>query len=180
MKEQKGEAKILAQGGGIIKILCEKVVEKYGDMVYRIAISNTKKKEDAEDIFQEVFVSLIRNMDKIEDERHLKYWLIRTCINFSKNLHLSFWKKRVTFELKDKDDIYNTYESDFDTEIDALRDEIKHLPAKQKAVIYLYYYEEYAIKEIAEILEISEGTVKSRLSNARNNLKINLERSLNG
>ncbi len=173
MKEQ-------TQGGGIIKILCEEVVEKYGDMVYRIAVSNARKKEDAEDIFQDVFVSLIRNMDKIEDEKHLKYWLIRTCINFSKNLHLSFWRKRVTLESKDKEDIYNTYESDFDTEIDALRNEIKHLTPKHKAVIYLYYYEEYSVKEIAKILEISEGTVKSRLSAARNNLKINLERSLNG
>ncbi len=140
-------------------------------MVYRIAICNAKNKEDAEDIFQDVFISLIKNLHKIENEKHLKYWLIRTTINFSKNLHLSFWKKKVLLENKEKGKTY------IDDEVLLLREEIKTLSDKQKSVIYLYYYEGYSIKEISEILNISDGTVKSRLSSARNNLKLKLERS---
>ncbi len=154
-----------------MEISCEDVVHQHGDMVYRIAICNAKNKEDAEDIFQEVFISLIKNSHKIENEKHLKYWLIRTTINFSKNLHLSFWKKRVILENKEKEKTY------IDDDVLLLREEIKTLSDKQKSVIYLYYYEGYSIKEISEILNISDGTVKSRLSSARNNLKLKLERS---
>ncbi len=145
-------------------------------MVYRIAISNAKNKEDAEDIFQEVFISLIKNINRIENETHLKYWLIRTTINFCKNLHLCFWKKRVSLEDTDLDKKYKNNDFSFDTELNIIREKIKSLSDKQKAVIYLYYYEEYSIKEISNILKISEGTVKSRLSSARKNLKMNLER----
>ncbi len=165
------------KGGGIIKISCEQVVEEYGDMVYRIAISNAKNKEDAEDIFQEVFISLINNLNRIENEKHLKYWLIRTTINKTKNLHLCFWKKRVRLDDGILDEAYIKSDDSFNDEINMLRNEIQALSEKQKSVIYLYYYEGYSVKEVSEILKISEGTVKSRLNSARNSLKINLERS---
>ncbi len=168
------------KGGGIIKISCEQIVEQYGDMVYRIALCNAKNKEDAEDIFQEVFVSLIRSLDKIENENHLKHWLIRTTINKCKNLHLCFWKKRVSLEDTKLEEKYISGSKGFNDEVNELRAEINTLSDKQKSVIYLYYYEGFSVKEIAKILKISEGTVKSRLSSARNNLKINLERGYNG
>ena len=176
---------IIILGGDLINIVCEQVVEQYADMVYRISISNTKHKEDAEDIFQEVFLSLIKNTHKIQDEKHLKCWLIRTTINLCKNLFLCFWKKRVCLE----DSKFNLENSKSDTnpkdnnsedlyynEVNNIRDEIQNLRPKQRAVIYLHYYEGYDVKEISEILQIPEGTVKSRLNSARKNLKSALER----
>lgn len=145
-------------------------------MVYRIAVSNAKNRVDAEDIFQDVFISLMKHINKIENETHLKYWLIRTTINSSKKFHLCFWKKRVRLQDSQLDEAYVNNETIIDDEISVLRDEIKKLPEKQKSVIYLYYYEGYSIKEISIILKIAEGTVKSRLSSARKNLKTNLER----
>ncbi len=158
-------------------------MEKYGDMVYRIAISHSKHREDAEDIFQEVFISLIKNLDKIDSEKHLKHWLIRTTINKSKNLHLCFWKKRVHFDsdenIKKQENSYSGGDNHIENniiEINELRENIKTLSEKQRSVVYLYYYEDYPVKEIAEILDISEGTVKSRLNSARTNLKEVMER----
>lgn len=143
---------------------CEEVIECYSDMVYRIAISHVSNKNVADDIFQDVFLQLVRHLDRLESETHIKYWLIRTTINRCKNHFKSPWNKRITEfseqEISGKDmlpsDIYFM---------------VQALPSNLKNVIYLYYYEKYNISEIAEIMKIKEGTVKSRLYKARNVLK---------
>lgn len=146
------------------------MIEQYSDLVYRIAISQVKNKQDAEDIFQDVFVLLIKNIHKIENETHLKHWLIRATINRSKNYNLCIWKRQVDFS----DPAVNedmSYSQDEDTQIDEIREQIISLPIKLRSVVYLYYYEDYTVDEIAAILKIPGGTVKSRLSNARKILK---------
>lgn len=144
------------------------VVESYADMVYRIALTHTKYKEDAEDVFQEVFISLLKNSKKIQDEKHLKFFLIRTTINKAKNRSMCFWKRKVILE-ENQSEEYDCY-----GDLQELRQEIKALSPKLRDVVYLYYYEGYSFKETAEILRIREGTVKSRLFNARKILKSKL------
>lgn len=157
-----------------INISCESVVAEYSDLVYRIAISQIKNKQDAEDIFQEVFISLIKNIDDIKNETHLKHWLIRATINRVKNHNLCFWKKKV--DIMDVTTLGETSSlQDKNTQIDEVRKEIGALPHKLRSVVYLYYYEEYSVDEIATILEIPSGTVKSRLHTARRTLRIQLK-----
>ena len=69
----------------------EQVIVKYADMIFRIAYQNLKSKADAEDIFQEVCVTLLTKNPPLDDEKHLKYWLIRVTINKCNNFHKSFW-----------------------------------------------------------------------------------------
>ncbi|WP_324824347.1 RNA polymerase sigma factor [Sinanaerobacter sp. ZZT-01] len=161
-----------------INISCEAVIEQYADLVYRIAISHVTNKQDAEDIFQDVFVSLIKNISRIEDEMHLKHWLIRATINRTKNYHSCFWKRHVNFNL-----VVNTEETTYlqeeNSQIDEIREQISTLPIKLKSVVYLHYYEGYSVDEIAVILKVPSGTVKSRLYNARKILKNKL-REVNG
>jgi len=137
-------------------------------MVYRIAMSHTYNKTDSEDIFQEAFLKLVKNYEKLSDETHIKYWLIRVTVNLTKSYNSS-WNKRKTEllnnEIVDNENIIT----------DDLRLIVEQLPHKYKTVIYLFYYERYSIKDIAEILKTKTGTVKSQLSRARNILKINLE-----
>lgn len=71
----------------------EEIVEKYSDMVIQIAYQNSFNKTDAEDITQEVFIKLMKNLDKIKNEEHLKAWIIRVTINLSKDYNKSFWNK---------------------------------------------------------------------------------------
>lgn len=151
-----------------INISCEDIVEEYSDLVYRIAIAQVKKKEDAEDIFQDVFISLVKNRDKIISKEHLKHWLIRATINRSKNHFSSFWVKKV--------DVCNDIASQTEnSEFDEIRNNVLSLPKKWRDVVYLHYYEGYPIGELAKILDIPEGTVKSRLYKARKLLKIQLQ-----
>lgn len=143
-------------------------------MVYRIALTHVKNKEDAEDIFQEVFVSLIKSLNKIENEKHLKHWLIRATINRSKNHNLCFWKRKV--ELCQEDiEVEQASTDSTNFMIDKVRNEISVLSPKLRSVVYLYYYEEYSVAEIATILDIPVGTIKSRLHSARGVLKDKLK-----
>lgn len=157
-----------------INISCENIIAEYSDLVYRIAISQVKNKQDAEDIFQEVFISLIKNINDIKNETHLKHWLIRATINRAKNHHLCFWKRQVDLQNEDlnRDQSYLQNEN---AQMDEVRNEISSLPIKLRSVVYLYYYEECSVDEIATILEIPSGTIKSRLHTARKTLKIKLK-----
>lgn len=161
-----------------INISCEAIIAEYSDLVYRVAITQVKNKEDAEDIFQEVFISLMKNLDKIEDEIHLKHWLIRATINRSKNYHLCFWKRKVDLS---QDEMNSQNEPNYDDNfiIHEVRKEIRGLPPKFRSTVYLYYFEEYSVNEIAEILKLPVGTVKSRLHTARAMLKDKLKEGCN-
>lgn len=133
-------------------------------MVYRIAISQVGKKELADDIFQDVFLQLVRHQNRLENENHAKYWLIRTTINRCKNYFGSYWHRHVIPFSKEDDSSEDTIPHDIIFMIFSL-------PPHLRSVIYLHYYEGYNMNEIAAILKIKPGTVKSRLYQARNILK---------
>ncbi len=148
------------------------MVERYGDLVYKVAITNVKHKQDAEDIFQKVFISLMHKLSDIQDEAHLKHLLIRSTLNHAKNHHLSFWKKRVDFK-ESLDEIEHS--GALPPAVLAVRSEILSLKPKLREVVFLHYYEGYSIEEVGAILEVPSGTVKSRLHTARGLLKSRLE-----
>lgn len=162
-----------------IKISCENVIAEYSDLVYRIAITQVKNKQDAEDIFQEVFVSLIKNINDIENETHLKHWLIRATINRCKNHHLCFWKRQVHLQDGNGYSEFSDKQEEENDTIDEVRKAISMLPLKLRYVVYLHYYEEYSINEIAAVLEVPSGTIKSRLHTARGILKNKLKEVCN-
>ena len=69
---------------GAPELKTEEIIDKYADMVYRIAVNQTGSREEAQDIFQEVFLRLVRCRDRISGEEHAKAWLIRVTINCAK------------------------------------------------------------------------------------------------
>lgn len=145
----------------------EEIVEAYGDMVYRIALTHIMDKSSAEDIFQEAFLRLVKNIGRIKDEEHLKFWLIRTTINLSKNAN-----SRLRSTAADTDRAAETGD-DF-SESD-LRIIIGDLPQKFREVMILCCLEGYTADEAAKILGKPSGTIKSRLFKARQLLKKEME-----
>ena len=139
------------------------IIEEYGDMVYRIALSHTLDRQYSEDVFQEVFLKLFKNQHKIKDEQHLKHWLIRTTINMSISHNRKVKQTESTIdECADYEDEASFRELKLITE---------ELPEKFRSVILLCWFEGCTAKETAKILHISEGTIKSRLHRARQLLK---------
>ena len=143
------------------------LLDKYGDMVLRIAYTYLKNRADAEDIVQDVFLRIIDKNPSFNDENHEKSWLIRATINMCKNKVNMFWNKNKCsiddvqeFAVSDK---YNTDTSVFQA--------VMALGEKYRVVVYMYYYEGYSTPEIAKVIGKSETTIRSLLHRARNKLK---------
>lgn len=145
----------------------EYLVDKYADMVYRLAISRTRDRDSSEDIFQEVFLRLSKNMPDFQNEEHEKAWIIKVTINCTKNLLNSKWNRCV--------DILETELSEEKIEMQEIYYDVLRLPQKYRTVIHLFYYENMSIKEISKILNTKETTIKTWLSRGRKKLKNILE-----
>ena len=142
----------------------EQTVHKYSQTVVSVCIMRLKNYSDAEDCYQNVFFKLFSNAPGFSDERHLKAWLIRVAINECKNI-LRNNKRLITLDEARKVSV-NFEEDRHDISLALMK-----LPQKYSDVLYLYYGEQYKVKEIAEILEIGESTVKARLKRGREKLK---------
>lgn len=147
-----------------------RIVHKYLDTIYRVALSGSKNPHDAEDIVQSTFLKLLENKKEFQDEEHIRKWLIRVTLNEANSLWRSFWKKKViSFEETLKEPEF------FEPEQSELFWAVQKLSPKYREVTYLYYYEEYSIKEIAKLLHISETAIQTRLMRAREKLREQLK-----
>ena len=145
----------------------EQCVQTYEATLFRIALAMTGNHLEAEDIIQEVFIKMLKKTPQFESATHEKAWLIRVTINQGNSL-LRALKRKKTEPLLD---IYpaktpEQYE---------LISELMKLPKQYRTVMHLFYYEGYSTKEIAELTNINEATIRSQLSRARQQLKNLLE-----
>lgn len=145
----------------------EQIVRQHADMIYRIALHNLKNPADAEDIFQDVCLSLLTKNAPLYDDVHIKYWLIRVTINKCKNFKKSHWQSKTEALDLSRENPEVTH--------NPIPELVYSLPKKYRNIIYLYYYEEYTVAEIAEILGENKNTINSRLQRARQKLKEILE-----
>ena len=148
----------------------EQITTLYLDSVYRVALSGCGNKSDAEDVVQNTFIKLWEREEFFADMEHARKWLIRVAVNECHSLWRAPWKKKtVYFEEMTKEPIFSHKErSD-------LYDAVMDLPVKYRQVVHLYYFEEYSVKEIAEIMKLSETAVQTRLLRARQKLKETLK-----
>ena len=152
----------------------EEKYNKYSKMLYQIAYLHTGSSEDAEDILQETFSKLLFKPPKFTDDEHEKAWLIRVTINKCYDINRS--KNKCTtisiydIEIQDTDLL--------DENLDEIIDYIINMPDIYKAPIYLFYYKQMPVKEIADTLNLSQSAVKKRLQRGRQILKIELEEDL--
>ena len=162
------------KGVDMYKVDTEAAVVDYADMVYRLAYINAKNKPDAEDIFQEVFLRLLKYKDRIKSEEHLKAWLIRVTVNRCHKHFSSAWKKKtVSMEQEIPDEQVFEIEEENEEVIAA----IKQLSPLRRNIIHLHYYEGYALKEIATMLDKSQSSIKTEAFRAREVLRGKLEGS---
>ena len=145
------------------------VIKCYQDVVYRVAFTYCKNAYNAEDVTQEVFLRYLKSKKEFADEEHLKAWLIRVAINVSKNFLRSAWFK-TTVSISEHENLCAEEQT---------QPEIYHavlsLPEKYRSVVLLYYYEDYTVREIAEILRRTETALQTQLQRARNMLKEKLK-----
>lgn len=146
-----------------------KSYETYSDMLFRIARVHLGSREDAEEATQDTFIKLMEKAPAFKDDEHQKAWLIRVITNHCKNLLGRGWRKREV-----KLEGLEPVAADNPEEL-AILQLVLAMPVKYKTVIHLYYYEDYPVQKISEILRISESAVKMRLQRGRQLLKLELE-----
>ncbi len=147
-------------------------IQKYSDMVYRLAFARTQNRFDAEDIYQDVFMKLFSEERHFESEEHKKAWLIRTTANMSINLLKSAWRRYTVCE---NENLPAGQSAKQNSQREKLTAALKKLSEKYRVVLYLHYYEELSTDKIAEITGASPSAVRSQLMRGRNKIKRMIE-----
>ena len=152
--------------GLLMRVSVEWLIREYQTNLFVTAFNVCKNAEDAKDVVQDTFIAYYTSNIQFNDEQHIRAWLFRVTVNKAKDVRKSFWHRNkipledyiasLPFETKEDSNLFET---------------IMHLPEKYRIVIHLFYYEDWNIREISEILHISESNVKIRLSRGRALLK---------
>ena len=150
-----------------------RIVQNYSDSLLRIAIHYTNNLGEAEDIVQTVYLKLLQNNIIFESDEHEKAWLIRVCINLCKDLLKSSRIKKVGPLLDN--DLDNQESYTIPDETYPILSHVRNLPQKQKTAIYLFYYEDKPVAEIAKLMGANQSTVLSWLRRGREKLKLTLK-----
>ena len=138
----------------------ETIIERYGDLLYRLCILMLKNESDAEDVIQETLIKFYRKAPVFENADHEKAWLIRVATNECRDL-LRF---RVRHPLAEVEQIMVASEDSADS---GILEALASLPEKYKLVLALYYVEGYKVEDIAKIIGRTSSAVKMRLQKGR-------------
>lgn len=155
----------------------EILVKRYYDLVYSFIYRNTSDYNTAYDITQDVFIKMMKNIDKYQIENgKFKSWLLKIAVNTTKDYFRSkIYKQRIqsydidSHEIEDKANVVDILSKK--EEAIKIKEAIKNLPKLQREAIILKYYNDLKIKEISNITGENENTIKSRLFNGVKNLK---------
>lgn len=145
------------------------IVDKYGDMIYHIALRRLKNEDDANDIVQEVFFKYIKHIRakrKFKDEKHEKCWFICVSKNLCSNEQKKSYKKDVSLEEQEI-----VQEINFNEKNTEVLENVNKLKDRYRVVVELFYFNDFKISEISHMLKIREDTVRQRLSRGRVKLK---------
>jgi RNA polymerase sigma-70 factor (ECF subfamily) len=160
------------------------LVSRYSGKVLTMCMYFLKDRDQAYDMSQEVFLKVYRSLGKFRRESRFSTWIHTIAVNTCKN-KLTFWKRISLWRTKYEADPLITGVADepekevFRNERQRLvREEIYNLPEKHREIILLKDIQSCSYDEIAQILGITQGTVKSRLHRAREALAVKLEQSL--
>ena len=138
----------------------------YGNSVYRLAWSYTGSQQDAEDVTQTVFLKLLEGRARLEVGKE-QAWLFQVTVNECRSL----WRKLSRHRWEPLEEAAGLAAPEERSVLKLVMD----LPAGDRAVLYLFYYEGYSTQEVGELLGLSQTAVTTRLQRARKKLKERLE-----
>ena len=147
----------------------ETAVGRYGDTVFRLAYNYLKNRADAEDVMQETLLKLYLERRPFQSPEHQRHWVVRVSVNECRKLLRSPWRRR-TGPLEEADaPVFDTPEQS-----EVFR-QVMDLPPKYRAAVYLYYYEDCSVQEIAAAMGANPSTVQTWLMRARGKLRLTLQ-----
>ena len=169
-------------------IQLEECIDIYGKDIYGFCRQITGNRQDGDDLYQDTFMKALELKDKIDIEQNSKSYLLSIAVRLWKNRRRKYaWRQRIAEMENFSDEVYvcqseNTVSGNNPEEEMLIKEEkayamkcVSYLNEKYRLPVYLYYLAELSLKEIARILKVPEGTVKSRLHKARVIIKEKME-----
>lgn len=148
----------------VVNAQAEQILSSYGNTILRYAYTYLHNMSGAEEVLQDTLIQFLKTAPTFANEQHKKAWLLRVAGNLSKN-RISYNAIRQTDELREE------LVSESREDLSFVWDGVKALPEKYREAIHLFYYEGYSTKQIADILQKNETTVRSLLHRGRDRLK---------
>lgn len=146
----------------------QQLYQRYQNALLRYGYKVSGDRQIAQDAAQEAWFRLARNIRQLDDPKAFKSWMYQlvhwSCIDLLK-------KTRGSDQQLDVSDVEPEFSDDNSEQQESLNAAINRLPSLEKQMIHLFYLEEMSVRQVAQVLRISEGTVKSRLNRARRLLK---------
>ena len=142
-------------------------VTELQETLYRTARSILRNEQDAQDAVQEAVTQAFARLHTLRDPAKFKPWLLRILVN---TCYDACRRRRSTVYLEAVEETLAAPQSDCEERM-SLWSAVMRLPEEQKAVVTLFYYEDLPIRAICEVLGVTQGTVKTRLSRARGRLR---------
>ncbi|NRB58833.1 MAG: sigma-70 family RNA polymerase sigma factor [Winogradskyella sp.] len=161
-----------------------KLVDRYKDLVYTLAIRMLKNREEAEEIAQDTFIKVFKSLDKFKGDSKFSTWIYRvaynTCLDaIKKNKKHQNDVAIDEYTFNKLDTIDNALESIIKEERSVLiKNCISRLPEESSVILTLFYFEELSLEEISKVINIEANTVKVKLFRARKKLAVILEEYL--
>ncbi|MFS0637812.1 sigma-70 family RNA polymerase sigma factor [Mesobacillus foraminis] len=161
-------------------LLIDEIMHRHGQEILQLVYSYVKNRSIAEDLTQDIFVKCYKSLHTYSGKARIRTWLWRIAINHCKDYLKSWYARNVILTEKETEPVYHQDKTVEQTVIQKGEDQelaeaVMELPIKYREVIYLFYFEELSIKEISEVTDIKENTVKTRLRRAKDLLKERLE-----
>lgn len=154
--------------------MIDQYIRDYGKRLYGLCTFLCKNSYEAEDLYQETWLKVIKNIEKYDPAKEFEPWLTTICVNTYRNTLRRILKSPVfnTFTTtEEKEEVLNSIPAPEGKDYSALYAAIEYLPEKLKLTILLFYFRDMDIESTAAVLGIPPGTVKSRLNKARKLLK---------
>ena len=153
--------------------MIDQYIRRYGKRLYGLCLYLCTNTFEADDLYQETWLRVVKNISQYDQTREFEPWLTRICVNTYRNTLRRIARRPVlNFQTnEEKDALLQSVPAPKNPDYAPLYEAIDGLPEKLRLAVILFYFEDMDIAATAKVLGIPEGTVKSRLSKARKRLK---------
>ena len=153
-----------------------KLIEENKLKFYKTAKVILKNDDDIYDVLHEALISMYQNYEQLKNKKYFSTWATRIVINKCYDLLRKNRNNIISIDEKVEKDMKIAQYDKYEVDEYGIKNAMKYLNEDLKLITILYYYDNYSVKEISGIINIPEGTIKSRLSKAREILKQKLEK----
>lgn len=159
---------------GVAESLIDQYIRQYGKRLYGLCLTLCANPSDADDLYQDTWLKVVKNITQYDENREFEPWLTRICVNTYRNRLRRIAKSPIFdafLSAEEKTAVMENVPAPEAEDYSQLHDAINRLPKKLRITVILFYFREMDVEQTAHALNIPSGTVKSRLCKARKLLK---------